>query len=256
MTTLRQQWDALRRLDQFRRESVSNLSHDLRSPLTATVACLETLQRRWDKDAARADDQALVQVALRNSRNAAQLVRSLGDLALLDEPTYKLQRLTLDVGEMLDDIAMRFADRAAQRGISLRHDVPDGRACFASVDAELLERAIANLVDNAMRFTAPGGHIVLLSVPEGDRIRIEVSDDGSGVDAQSLPHLFDRLYSRRSEQASGAPEGGGSGLGLAIVRRIVDLHQGEIRIDSAVGHGTRVSLWLPAVAAAATAAPR
>ncbi|HSW22049.1 MAG TPA: histidine kinase dimerization/phospho-acceptor domain-containing protein, partial [Burkholderiaceae bacterium] len=81
LTRLRSQWDALRRLDQFRRESVSNLSHDLRSPLTATVACLETLDRRWAIDPARADDRAMLEVALRNTRNAAQLVRSLGDLA-------------------------------------------------------------------------------------------------------------------------------------------------------------------------------
>ena len=122
LTRLRSQWDALRRLDQFRRESVSNLSHDLRSPLTATVACLETLDRRWGADAARADDRAMLEVALRNTRNAAQLVRSLGDLALLDEPEFKLQPMTMNLGEMLDDIVMRFADRAAQQGVALRND--------------------------------------------------------------------------------------------------------------------------------------
>ena len=147
LTRLRSQWDALRRLDQFRRESVSNLSHDLRSPLTATVACLETLDRRWGADAARADDRAMLEVALRNTRNAAQLVRSLGDLALLDEPEFKLQPMTVNLGEMLDDIVMRFADRAAQQGVTLRNDSAD--AGFAAVDVELFERAVANLVDNA-----------------------------------------------------------------------------------------------------------
>ncbi len=120
LARLRSQWDALRRLDQFRRESVSNLSHDLRSPLTATVACLETLDRRWAADPARGEDRAMLEVALRNTRNAAQLVRSLGDLALLDEPEFKLQSMTVDLGEVLDDIVMRFADRAAQQGVALQ----------------------------------------------------------------------------------------------------------------------------------------
>ena len=109
---------ALRRLDHFRREGVSNLSHDLRSPLTATAACLETLDVRWAATPARADDRALVEVALRNTRNAARLVQSLGDLAQLDEPEFKLQPETVDAAELLDDIALRFADarRAAGRG--------------------------------------------------------------------------------------------------------------------------------------------
>ncbi|MDH5339819.1 MAG: hypothetical protein OEW22_08580, partial [Rubrivivax sp.] len=83
------QWDQLRRLDHFRREGVSNLSHDLRTPLTATSACLETLDARWAADPARASDRELLHVALRNTRNAARLVRSLADLAFLDEPAYR-----------------------------------------------------------------------------------------------------------------------------------------------------------------------
>ena len=82
----RRQWNALRRVDHFRREGVSNLSHDLRSPLTATVACLETLDGRWQSDASRDEDRRLVEIALRNTRNAARMVQSLGDLAKLDEP--------------------------------------------------------------------------------------------------------------------------------------------------------------------------
>ena len=118
LDALRRQWEALRRLDHFRREGVSNLSHDLRSPLTATVACLETLDARCAGDAARADDRQLVEVALRNTRNAARLVQSLGDLAQLDEPQFALRREPLDVGELLDDIALRFEPRAAAQGVA------------------------------------------------------------------------------------------------------------------------------------------
>ena len=115
----RSQWNELRRLDHFRREGVSNLSHDLRSPLTATVACLETLDGRWAGDAARGDDRRLVEVALRNTRNAARLVQSLGDLAKLDEPEFKLHPEVVDAGELLDDICLRFAERAAAQGVAL-----------------------------------------------------------------------------------------------------------------------------------------
>src|SRR5262249_20603668 len=119
---LSQQWEALRRLDHFRREGVSNLSHDLRSPLTATVTCLEALDGRWAGDRAREDDRRLVEVALRNTRNAARLVQSLGDLAQLDEPSFQLQAERLDAGELLDDIALRFRTRANECGVGLQVD--------------------------------------------------------------------------------------------------------------------------------------
>jgi signal transduction histidine kinase len=241
LTRLRSQWDALRRLDQFRRESVSNLSHDLRSPLTATVACLETLDRRWGADAARADDRAMLEVALRNTRNAAQLVRSLGDLALLDEPEFKLQPMTMNLGEMLDDIVMRFADRAAQQGVTLRNDSAD--AGFADVDVELFERAVANLVDNALKHTPAGGRVTLRTLAADDQVRVVVADTGRGIAADDLEHLFDRLYTGAS--ARGDADGGGKGLGLAIVKRIVELHRGEVSVRSAAGQGTEVTIRLP-----------
>lgn len=238
---LRAQWDALRRLDQFRRESVSNLSHDLRSPLTATVACLETLDGRWAGDRSRGDDRALLEVALRNTRNAAQLVRSLGDLALLDEPQFKLQPVTMNIGEMLDDIVMRFADRAAREGVALRND--GGAPVFAAVDIELFERALANLVDNALRHTPAGGRVVLRADGDGPCVRVVVSDSGRGIAAQDLERLFDRLYT--GSDARGDADGGGKGLGLAIVRRIVELHHGEVTVRSAPGQGTLVTIRLP-----------
>ena len=248
MARLRAQWDALRRLDQFRRESVSNLSHDLRSPLTATVACLETLERRWNGDAARGEDRALLEVALRNTRNAAQLVRSLGDLALLDEPEFKLQPMMVDLGEVLDDIVMRFADRAAQQRVTLQHDSAEG--VFAAVDIELFERAVANLVDNALKHTSAAGRVTLQAQRRDGTVAVEVADSGCGIAADDLAHLFDRLYTGSSARAESGAEGG-KGLGLAIVKRIVELHHGDVTVVSEPGQGTRVTIRLPAVAEAA-----
>jgi signal transduction histidine kinase len=243
LTTLRQQWDALRRLDHFRREAVSNLSHDLRSPLTATTACLETLQARWAGDPARDDDLRMAEVALRNTRNAARLVQSLGDLATLDEPSFQLRPEVVDLNELLADVAARFAERAAQRGVTLAAEHRD-EPVAAAVDIELFERALANLVDNALKFCDAGSRITLCADAEGREVAVTVADTGPGIPAADLPHLFDRFYQARQTVAPATGEGG-KGLGLAIVKRIAELHGGRVEVVSAPQEGTRVHLFLP-----------
>ncbi len=244
LTTLRRQWDALRRLDHFRREAVSNLSHDLRSPLTATTACLETLQARWAGDPAREDDQRMAEVALRNTRNASRMVQSLGDLATLDEPTFKLRLERVDLHELLADIAARFAERAAQQGVTLEalhSEQPVG----AAVDVELFERAVANLVDNALKFCPAGGRITVEAEAQGGEVLVRVGDTGPGIAEADVPHLFDRFYQARHTVAPATSEGG-KGLGLAIVKRIVELHGGSVAVTSVLTQGTEVALRLPA----------
>lgn len=244
LDTLRAQWSQLLELDRFRREGVSNLSHDLRSPLTATAASLETLQQRWRHEPARAADLQLVEVALRNTRNAAGLVRSLGDLALLDEPSFRLEPMLLDVAEVLDDITLRFAERAERQGIALRHEAIGAETAAAHIDIELFERAVANLLDNALKFTPSGGHVTLTSQVDGTQVAVGVADSGSGIAAADMPRLFDRLYQARESTAPAAGDGG-KGLGLAIVKRIAELHAGTVDVTSAPGRGTQVWIRLP-----------
>ena len=241
----------MHRLDHFRREGVSNLSHDLQSPLTATTTCLETLDHRWQDDAAREPDRQLLAVALRNTHNASRLVHSLGDLARLDEPAFQLKTERLNLTELLDDVCMRFTERARQGGVRL--DVlehPDQAMPRAAVDVQLIERAVANLVDNALKFSPPGGTITLTATrhgnsQEGPKARITVRDQGPGIHPGDLPHLFDRFYQSRSHVAPSTGEGG-KGLGLAIVKRIAELHGGRLEVSSAAGRGTAVVLELPA----------
>lgn len=258
----RRQWDALRRTDHFRREGVSNLSHDLRSPLTATVACLETLEARWAGAGERGDERRLVEIALRNTRNAARIVQSLGDLAKLDEPEFSLRREAVDAGELLDDIALRFAERAARKGVALHAEAAPGagEAAGAAVaageapsprawlDVELFERAVANLIDNSLKFCPPGSTVQLAARAQGGRVEVSVSDDGPGIPAADLPQLFDRFYQGGPSSASANAEGG-RGLGLAIVKRIAELHGGEVAVHSTLGSGTRVVVSLPAAPA-------
>jgi len=244
LATLRKQWDALRRLDHFRREAVSNLSHDLRSPLTATTACLETLQARWAGDATRQDDHRLAEVALRNTRNAARMVQSLGDLATLDEPAFQLRRERVDLHELLADIAARFAERAAQRGVVLSALHDGEHPVVAEVDVELFERAVANLVDNALKFCGAGCHITVQAEERVHEVVVSVRDTGPGIAEADLPQLFDRFYQARQSVAPATGEGG-KGLGLAIVKRIIELHGGSVAVTSSLTHGTEVKLVLP-----------
>jgi signal transduction histidine kinase len=144
----------------------------------------------------------------------------------------------MDVSELLDDIALRFAGRAAQGGVTLACEHPGGPT-VAVLDIELLERALANLLDNALKATPPGGRITLQARRDGALVLIDVRDTGPGVAAADLPHLFERFY-RRSE--------GGHGLGLAIVRRIVELHGGQVQAHSGPGQGTTITIRLPAAA--------
>ena len=262
LATLRQQWRALRELDHFRREGVSNLSHDLRSPLTATVACLETLDQRWaTEDNASAngkdlrEDRRLIAMALRNTQNAARLVHSLGDLAQLDEPEFKLHLQPMSLADMLDDIGLRFTERAQQKGVAVycEHD-ERAEPSFAEVDIELLERALGNLMDNALKYTPIGGKItlscrrVLGSANAPTQVELSIRDNGSGIAQTDIPRLFDRLYQARSSAAPASSEGG-KGLGLAIVKRIAELHHGSVAVHSAVGNGTDVIITLPGLQA-------
>ncbi len=264
LARLHAQWDQLRRLDAFRRESVSNLSHDLRSPLTAAAAGLETLQQRWqglEGGAALAEDRRLVEVALRNTHSAARLVRALGDLAVLDEASFRLRLVRINLVEVLDDIVLRFAERAQRQGVALQGEFDDsGEPLAAEVDIELIERAIANLLDNALRFTPAGGRIVLAArrVPSAKAttpsLRLTVQDSGSGIAAEDLAHLFDRHFQGRRPGEPARAEGG-KGLGLAIVQRIVELHGGQVAVHSEPGQGTTVTMDLPTTAPAAPGAP-
>jgi signal transduction histidine kinase len=117
---------------------------------------------------------------------------------------------------------------------------------FAAVDIELFERAVANLVDNALKFCPRGERITLSARRHGNQVRVSVGDSGSGIASADVPHLFDRFYQSRKGVAPAMGEGG-KGLGLAIVKRIAELHGGSVALDSVLGRGTTVTLSLPAV---------
>jgi signal transduction histidine kinase len=171
------------------------------------------------------------------------MVQSLGDLATLDEPAFQLRTEQVDLQELLADIAARFAERAVQRGVALEA-LHNEQPVAATVDVELFERAVANLVDNALKFCGAGSRITVQAEEAVGEVVVSVSDTGPGIAAADQPHLFDRFYQARHTVAPATGEGG-KGLGLAIVKRIVELHGGRVDVVSAPAQGTLIRIKLP-----------
>lgn len=246
----------LERHDVQRRELLANVSHDLRTPLTLMQGYLETLLLR-DSSMSRAEARSCLEVATRHAERLGRLVADLFELAKLDGPADQIAREVFSLSELAQDIAQKFALHAQVRDqrIEARLSGPAPNAAVPVLgDIGLVERALENLVENALRHTPEGGSVGIDVLREGRRARISVCDTGCGIAREDLPHVFDRYFQApRVENgeptaAHGRDDGATrhhAGLGLAITRRIVALHGGTIRVDSTPGQGTVFSFDLP-----------
>ena len=190
------------------RRLVADASHELRTPLTSLTTNLELLAERPDDPAA----PALIAAALAEAGELRVLVSDLVELARDGRASFHVEDVRLDL------VAERVAARAAVRAPGLRYEL-DCQPTLVRGDPDALERAIGNLVDNALKWSPPDGRIRISAVGG----TVEVSDDGPGIPADDLPYIFDRFY--RSAKARALP---GSGLGLAIVRRVAEMHDGIV----------------------------
>jgi len=239
---LRLETERVRTVDAHRREMVASVSHDLRTPLTALIGQIETI--RLKGDALPAEAQAhLLERALQNARHLERLTDALADLARLDSPEFRAQPEPIAIGELADDVVQRFTAAAQQAGVSLEVEYPDGLP-LTRADAALIERALANLIDNALRVTPAGGRVRVRALRARDAMRLEVVDTGPGVASEDQPRVFERFYqtSRHREHR------GSSGLGLAIVKRVAELHGGVAGLRSAPGQGSTFFIELPLAA--------
>ena len=216
------------------------VGHDLRTPLASVRVIIEALSDGV------VDDPETVARYLRTAQgdlNAlSYLVDDLFTLAHLESGGVELERQPNSMTDLISDILESFALRAEQQKVTLRGE-PCRSADTAEFDARYVERALANLVENALRFTPPGGEVVLQTgiVPGG--LRVKVSDTGPGIAEADVPRVFDRFY--RGE-ASRSRATGGSGLGLAIVKGVIEAHGGSVGVETAPGRGTTFSFVLPA----------
>ena len=221
----------------------ADIAHDLRTPVNNIRGEAEVALAR-----ARTVDEyrEVLGSCLEEAVRLSDLIGDLLFLARAESPLAHLHRESVNVGELLSGIREYYEAPAADRGVSLSAVVPH-EAVIAQLDRTLLQRAVGNLVSNALAHTPPGKSVVLGASVEPAAVRIDVSDAGVGIPPGALPRVFDRFF-RVDESRSQAS--GGTGLGLAIVQSIMLLHGGNVEIASKVGQGTQVTLRVPVSPAA------
>jgi len=247
----------LKKLEATRRDFVANVSHELRTPLTAIRGYAETLQGGAIGNPELASK--FVGVIERHSERLGRLIDDLLTLSDLELGRTELQRTAMPLVPAVDAAIDVVRTKAVRGQVDLQRQVPaDLPALYA--DPDRVEQVLVNLIDNAVKYTPAGGRVTVSAtsapppsngarIPASERwVQICVADTGIGVPAQDLPRLTERFY--RVDKAR-SRELGGTGLGLAIVKHIVQAHQGALRIESDVGRGTRVRVWLPAAESAA-----
>jgi len=229
------------------RDFVANVSHELKTPLTSIQGFSQALLDGTAGDPA-AQKQA-AQVIYDEAGRMHRMVLDLLDLARLDTGTLDLRRAPVDIPALLRSIAEKFAPQTQAAGVSIVVDSPD--LPLVTCDGDRLAQVFTNLVDNALKSTPAGGNITLRarlvnSVSASSAIsevRVDVTDNGAGIPADALPHIFDRFYQADQSRQGGAKHG--TGLGLAIVKEIVGAHGGKIDVRSTLDGGSTFTVSLP-----------
>ena len=232
-----EQVQGLREVDKLRRELISNVSHDLRTPLAALRGYLETLEMKKDS-LTDVQKEEYLKAASKQSERLGRLIADLFDLSRLDANAVKVDLEAFPLQDLAQDIVLDFKGLAEKSGVDLEL-VTKGELKFVRADIGLIERALSNLVDNALRYTPMGGKVRLELTGLANKVSIKVSDTGRGISEENLPQLFERFYRVENNMSDG------SGLGLAITKRIVALHGEDIQVKSQVGKGASFSFALP-----------
>jgi two-component system OmpR family sensor kinase len=228
----------IRHQDTLRRDMVANISHDLRTPLASLHGYLETLQLKGESldEATRAQ---YLDTAIRSSKRLTRLVSELFELAKLEQAETAPHLEAFSLGELAHDVMQKFHIQATEKHIDFQADVPPDLP-FVAADIGMIERVLDNLLANAIRSTADGGRITVALRAQDGGVQVTVADNGAGITADQLPHIFERFY--RADNAH--RDGESAGLGLAIVKRILELHHTTIEVTSRPGEGATFSFWL------------
>jgi len=238
---LQRQVRELEELDRIRSEFVATVSHELRTPLTSIVGQLELLGD-GDLGALNSDQVRGVEVIRRNSDRLRALIEDLLTLNHVETSALHLNREPTAVAPLLEGVGSQVEAMAAAKPVNLELDCRPGVGS-ALVDAAQLDRALVNLLTNAVKFTPAGGKVVLRARREGPDLVVTVIDDGLGIPEDEQDRLFTRFF-RSSVATRMAIQG--TGLGLVIVKQIVEEHGGTVSLVSAPGAGTTVTVRIPA----------
>lgn len=228
-----------RNAERARLDLLAWAGHDLRTPLTSVTVIVEALADGLVTDPETAT--RYLQTAKRDLRVLTMLIDDLTLLAQFDAGGLQLAKSQNSLSNLLDELGESFSLRSKQKHVRYTEEISPTLEPF-SFDAFQMRRALTNLLDNAVRHVPEGGEVRLSARSRGEEILIEVQNDGSPIDPDDLPHLFERFY--RSSGSSGGPTGR-AGLGLAIAKAIIEAHQGTIAVRSELGQGTRFVVTLP-----------
>ena len=225
---------------QSQRDFVANVSHELKTPLTSIQGFAQAILDDT-ADTPEARKQA-AQIIYDKSGRMHRMALDLLDLARLEAGTADLKMSHVDMGALLKGMIEKFMLRAQKAQVTLQANIPDGLPSLVG-DGDRLAQVFTNLIDNALKFTPANGQVTLSAKNIRGEMEISITDTGTGVDEEALPHLFDRFYQADPSRAGGDRHG--AGLGLAIVKEIVEAHGGKIGVRSQVGHGTMFTIHLP-----------
>jgi signal transduction histidine kinase len=242
---IQQQFEGLKETDRLRRELISNVSHDLRTPLSSMHGYVETLLIK-NEELPVEERRRLLEITRKHTVRLGQLVGDLFDLSRLESASITPALEQFSLAELLQDITQEFALQAEQKGVSLSVS-GDPQQSQVVADIGLMQRVLENLIRNALKFTPAGGSIDINLQKRPDRVCVAVSDTGCGIAESELERVFDRFYRVDQGEEGGS---GSAGLGLAIVRKILDLHGSRITVSSRVNEGTRFQFELPSRQAA------
>lgn len=230
--------ETLEAADRLKSEFIANVSYQLRTPLNAIMGFAEILNNQYFGPLNTRQIEYAKGV-LEASRRLLALVNDILDLATIEAGFMVLERAPVDIAGLLNSVALLTRDWARQQELDLRTEIPADIGMLEA-DEKRLKQALFSLVSNAVKFTPPGGRIVLAARREGDEVVLSVRDTGIGIPRADQQRVFGRF-----ERAHNQPRTGGAGLGLSLVKSFVELHGGRVEMDSEPEHGTVVRCRLP-----------
>ncbi|MEY2579194.1 MAG: two-component system, OmpR family, phosphate regulon sensor histidine kinase PhoR, partial [Verrucomicrobiota bacterium] len=223
-----------RKVEKMRRDFVANVSHELRTPLSIFRGYLETLID--DPHQPPGELLRILEVMERHSNRLNALVEDVLSLARLESPGVELTLSEVDLPELLHSIMRDWEKRLAAKQLKSHLNFP-GNLPRLRADETRLQELIYNLLDNAVKYSKPGGTVFLRAESAGDSVRMSVADQGIGIPENDLPRVFERFYRADKSRSSEHP---GTGLGLSIVKHIAQLHSGSVEAESELGKGTTI----------------
>ena len=226
----------LQSVESTRRRMFGNLAHEIRTPVAVLEAYLEAVE-----DGVKTLDPQTIAMLREQTGRLVRFSADAGALAQAEESHTAIARGPVDTAELLTALKAAFADRYAAKAVALHTEAGDTAPIWA--DRQRLTQVLGNLLDNALRHTPAGGHVTLTTTRRGPEVAFTVTDDGDGIPAGHLPHVFERFYRADSARDRGH---GGSGIGLAIAKALTEAHGGHISAASrGPGQGTTFTVAVP-----------